>query len=374
MKRVIDHWYIRLPDGRELTAKTTKAVEHHIKNGTIPLDSRVRRSKTQEWTSLEWTQEFSGLVSDREKPQTKRPGSSPEIILPAGLAARLDPMRLRTLGVRGLWEDLIGALDSTFTRMKLGLTMIVSLLAGGVVALVFSLFARVLNGGASQGIWPVAIGAMAVAAIPLLACLSGLLSRIVHVELSYMRPAKWKEVRHGFGFLFLRLAGAYFFVLGGALLLIQGVRWAPGFFADLAEQNAVRPLFVEGIGTLAALVGFVLEILLWFIVGFSWLLAPVIVVEDLGIFQGLRSWVHLLRQHFSRILLGQALALATGVVVTLPFAVPVLLGLTNYPMPANVPSDLLRGLIIGIAVAPLFAFVAVANVFIYLDVKYEGER
>lgn len=379
MKKVLnDVWYIRTPEGRELTAKTTRAVQHHIRNGAISPESRVRRSRNQEWTSLEWTAEFSDLVNGRERTKKetapKRPGSSPEIILPAGLAARLDPMRLRTLGVRGLWEDLIGALDSTFTRKKLGLTLIVSALAGMVVALVFSLFSRVLNGGSGANVWPVAIGVMAVAAVPLFACLNGLLSRMVHVELSYMRPATWKEVWIGFGRSALRLIGAYLFILGGALLLMQGCRWAPGYLAELLQQRTGRPMLAESIGTALSAVGVLAEIALWFVVGLSWLLAPVIVVEDLGIFQGLRSWVVLLRQHLGRILLGQALALATGVVIALPFALPVWLALANYPIPGNVPADSLRGLIIGAAAAPILAFVAVANVFVYLDVKYEGEK
>lgn len=373
MKKMLDLWFIRLPDGREVTARSTRAVEQHVRHGTIPPDSRVRRSRDHEWTTLEWTSEFSNLITGNAT-QPKRQGISPEALLPAGLAARLDPMRLRTLGVRGLWDDLIGALDSTFTRKKLGLTVVVSGITGLVVALVFSVFGRVLNGGAGSGVWSVALGVMAVAAIPLFAFLNGLLARMVHVELSFMRPAKWKEVRHGLGLMGLRLTGAYFFVLGGALLLMQGARLVPAVLAEALVNKTGQPLLAEGVGTACAALGILAEIALWFVAGLTWLLPPVLVVEDLGIFQGLRSWLQLLRQHLSRILLGQALALATGAVITLPFAVPVWLALATYPLPGNVPADAARGLIIGATVAPMLAFVAIANVFIYLDVKYEGEK
>jgi hypothetical protein len=376
MKKIVDIWYVRLPDGREVTARSTRAVEQHIRNGSIPRESRVRRSNDREWSKLERTEEFISVVNDKahapaEEP--KRPGSSPDLVVPAGLAARLDPMRLRTLGVRGLWEDLIGALDSTFTRKKLGLTLLASMMAGLVVALVFSLFTRVLGGGASA-VWSVAVGAMAVAAIPMFAFLNGLLARMVHVELSYMRPSKWREIRQGFGMLGLRLTGAYFFILGGALLLIQAVRWAPGSLAELANQQGASAGWVEVIASACSAIGIVAEVSLWFIAGLSWLLPPVMVVEDLGIFQCLRSWFRLLKQNLSRIILGQALSLATGVVVSLPFAVPVWLTLANHPIPGNVPMDAVRGLVIGATIAPLLAFVAIANVFIYLDVKYESDR
>ena len=43
MSRFRDAWYVRLPGGQEIKAKSTAAVIHHIQNGTIPKSSRARR-------------------------------------------------------------------------------------------------------------------------------------------------------------------------------------------------------------------------------------------------------------------------------------------------------------------------------------------
>src|SRR5260370_28450895 len=96
-----DAWYIRLPNGQELRAKTTKADAHHIETGVIPKNSLVRRSHIDEWTLLEWTSEFAEILADR--PKKEAGGNGRFHALPtSGLASRLDPLRLRTVGIRGL--------------------------------------------------------------------------------------------------------------------------------------------------------------------------------------------------------------------------------------------------------------------------------
>src|SRR5262249_14086652 len=96
-----DVWYVRLPDGQELRAKTTKAVVHHIETGVIPKNSLVRRSHTDEWTVLEWTVEFADILAHRLARETGTNGSSTEKARPpttaTGLASRLDPLRRRTV-------------------------------------------------------------------------------------------------------------------------------------------------------------------------------------------------------------------------------------------------------------------------------------
>src|SRR2546430_1625171 len=100
MKRVRDAWYIRLPSGQELKAKTTKAVLRHVDSGVIPRASLVRRATDQEWKPLDWTLEFAEILKARDAAEStdSRPDASP---LP-GIASRLDPLRLRTVGVRGI--------------------------------------------------------------------------------------------------------------------------------------------------------------------------------------------------------------------------------------------------------------------------------
>src|SRR5262249_36144501 len=126
---------------------STEAVRHHVQAGRIPRNSQVRRAPDEEWTALEWTQEFSAAVAALTPPPEpveeppRRPGSSPDVP-PLGIAARLDPPRLQTVGVRGLGEELLAALDSTLVRGKL----VIGALAG--------LFLALSAGGLSAAVAP----------------------------------------------------------------------------------------------------------------------------------------------------------------------------------------------------------------------------
>src|SRR5262249_19081188 len=122
MVRARDVWFIRLPDGREWKAKSTRAVVYHIENGNIPPSSRVRRHLDEEWMALEWTSEFSPTVTGRPRiseTPLEPPRSRQDVAALAGVAARLDPLRLESVGVRGLWDELIAALDTAFARGKM---------------------------------------------------------------------------------------------------------------------------------------------------------------------------------------------------------------------------------------------------------------
>ena len=68
-----DRWYVRLPDGRVIRAKSTKSLRYHIRSGRIPVHARVRRSPAEEWTALEWVDVHKGDVSNRVAfPQTNK--------------------------------------------------------------------------------------------------------------------------------------------------------------------------------------------------------------------------------------------------------------------------------------------------------------
>jgi hypothetical protein len=374
-----DAWYVRLPDGQELRAKTTKAVVHHIETGVIPKNSLVRRSHTDEWTILEWTSEFAEILAHRPTRETGTNGSSTEKAQPptstTGLASRLDPLRLRTVGVRGLWDDLLAALDSALSGGK----PIVAALAGAAVGLILIVLPWViLNVFLVAGwtdvrgdplVWPARIVTWAAGAIALIvvAWANGLLARMTHAELSELRPVRVREASAGSGRLISRLACAYLLVVGGALLLMHGVRWVPG---ALAARAAFAGLTGDAFDLLLAglsVAGLVVEAALWCSIALVGLFAPILVVEDLSLGRALGAWARLIREHLGRLLLGEALAVGLGSLAALPFALPVWLAADHYPgLPAAA-----QNLAYGIALAPLTAFLAVANVFIYLDVRYE---
>ena len=63
MKEHYDPWFIRLPDGRTIKAKSTASVRHHVEAGHIPLNSMVRRDPDEQWVALVWVAEFADLAS-----------------------------------------------------------------------------------------------------------------------------------------------------------------------------------------------------------------------------------------------------------------------------------------------------------------------
>jgi hypothetical protein len=138
-----------------------------------------------------------------------------------------------------------------------------------------------------------------------------------------------------------------------------------------------------------------LEVALWLLLVFSWLLAPVVVVEECHALSALVHWGRLLHRHLSRALLYEAMVLVPAVVtiaaLLLPFEVAAagqMAGLQAFAPeqghviriePATVEEfrvnwilPLLR-IVQGQIVAPALAFLAVANVFIYLNLRYEHE-
>jgi hypothetical protein len=393
MKERSDSWYVRLPDGRVLRADSTSAVRHHVGAGRIPLESRVRRTADEEWAGLEWTQEFADLVRERAAATTPTEPSS--LDLPAALAARsdassiaarLDPMRLQTVGVRGYVEELVGALDSTLVRNKLKVAAVGGLLAALLVVLLEIVWGLVPD----RYLW--AGGGLALLLIAVVC--SCLLTQMCYVELCKLRPARWAEARVRLGWNVLNLLLAWLPVVGGALLGIYGLRRLPAWLLVDSPWPA-QPGLREALTDVAAGAGVILEVALCFVLVFSLLLPPVVVVEECSFVRALGQWLGLLRHHVSRTFLYEALAVVPALVVTTGLLLPVQWATraqtaeliaagargeaepgTQVIMPHRIVTNWVEPvhrLLQGVAVAPMTAFLAVANVFIYLNLRYEHE-
>jgi hypothetical protein len=369
MKSVRERWFVRLPDGQVLKAPSTAAVIHHIKSGKIPRDSKVRRSNADEWSLLEWTSEFTEAIIGRS-PHAN--GSRSTAL--TGIAARLDPLRLKTVGVRGLGEDLIAALDSTFVRSKLWVAAIASLIVGLTIAGIPFVLGTVvpatwfndLLGTSAEWAGRILTGSIV---LILLAAANCLMARLTHVELTQMRPARWREAFRGYLPSMLRLVVVYQFLAGGSLLLMDISRILPWIVLQNSVGGSAQT--AEGLATAAAISGIVLEIALWAVIGLAGLVVPVLVVEDCSIITALGDWLRLIRRHTGRVLIYEGLAIAFGILISLPFAVPVALAIGNYPLPDNPAMAMARHGIYGLTLAPALAFLSVANMFIYLNVRYE---
>jgi hypothetical protein len=368
--RPADVWFIRFPDGRVLRAASTSVVREQLGSGRIPPGSRVRRSPDEEWVALEWTQEFADLV---ERHVDKVPsGSSPTrprvSSSPSGehstIAARLDPTQLHTVGVRGMIEELLAALDGTLVRKKLLVAVVLGLFLSAVVAL-----SPVLENVLPD--WRARWAVIGLAGLVASAMGTALLSNMTYVELSRLRPARWSDATSGFLALTFRVALSQLLTAGGILLLIGLSYWLPQWL--LTADDFANPVVRDVLASVAVSGGLVLVVLLWPLFGFTLLLGPILVVEGCSVWKGLREWLRLLREDLGRVFLYEALAAALGFVSTLPLIVPLLatLGLPVEERFAPVAWHT-RTVLAGLALAPFWAYLVVANVFIYLNLRYEN--
>jgi hypothetical protein len=376
MSEASDPWFVRFPDGRVVRAASASVVRQQLTSGRIPLASSVRRSPGDEWTALQWTREFADILGRLSHAnETKKDGASkggdsgpggrtaPDHSGEGGLSARLDRTRLPTIGVRGMMHELLAALDSTLVRKKLAAAALAGLAAGLVTACV-QLPVLAVESAAAWVRWVVA----ALLLLLIFTAAAGMLTRMTFMELSRMRPARFREGARRLAGTMFRIAMAQLLTAGFAGGLIALLRWIPDFLLDPRFGGVSEELSAG-----ASAVDMILEIALWPIIGFALLLPPIIVVEHCGVSQALGHWVNLLRADLGRVFLYEALALGLGLAATLLLALP-WLALFTFQPDARTASAVAftRTALAGLAAAPLLAYLMVANVFIYINLRYES--
>lgn len=366
MNEPTDVWYVRLPDGKVLRAGSTNAVRHHLETGRIPLDSRVRRRPHDDWMALHRAEAFADLV----KPRFNRTGNSisagqresyPFLDLTAKEGApsqRRDVLRLQTVGVRGLVEELLTALDSALGRGKLLIAALVGLTGG----LVF-LLQRVIPMAADFALLSWLAGGLAVLIVAGLAAAA--LAQMTFVELTRLRSAFRGEVKNGLGRNALRIIIAQLLLVGGALAAVLGLR-------ELAIW-LVGEVTNDILAAVAIVIRLGLEVLLWPVLPLALLVAPIVVIEECSFAQALRDWLRLLRQHHARVFVYEALAVALGSIATLPLLAPVAVAAWTSPaeLTEGIVAHAALDVLLGAAAAPLISYLFVANMFIYLNLRYE---
>lgn len=379
MKDQYETWYVRLPDGRIVTAKSTQSVRHHVEAGNIPLNSTARRDPMDEWISLAWIADFSdlgangirSLTSMKDGSQSQGPssnGSSPDISLKSGVSSRLDPMRLQTVGVRGLVDELIAAFDSTVGSRKL----VAACAAGTIGSLAVFLLMRAMFLVYPEGGWLAQLlGGITGAGV--LAFIVALLTRQTHMELTKMQPVFASEAAKGISSFAFRVFLGYVATIGvciGLLILLQHV---PEWLGK--ATHSLSATIADILQTAAWAVGLVLAISLFATMLLSLLLPPILVVEECSVGDAIREWRSLLHGHRMRVMVYEGMALALAFVAALPLALPVWLGWQYGPAlgahSLNWFSAAIPKMLVAFAAGPALAFMAVANLFIYLNLRYE---
>jgi hypothetical protein len=372
-----DFWYIRFPDGRILRASSTTILRQELNAGHIPLSSTVRRAPSDEWVSLGWTQEFADLVERlasaprpqpseaRRRTAERRETANAAPVDAATVGSRLNASQLHLIGVRGYVEELLAALDSTLVAKKLLLGVIAGLFLGGLFA------AERAAWFAGDDRWRTPAWFLAVVAILVLDFLTGLLSRLTYIELARLRPARWREGLAGLVPLTFRVVLTQVLILGAAWGLIVLLRWLPHWLGPGGDESWTTGRQIAA-GTALAL-SMILEAVLWTVFFLWWLVPPVLVVEECSIAKGLRQWYALLRRHLGRVFLYQTMAVGLGVLVTAPFLVliaPLFLPTFYPPEELREVAGAMRFFLLGLACAPMLTYWIVANVFIYLNLRY----
>jgi hypothetical protein len=379
MSVVPDNWYVRFPDGRIVRADSTSAVRRHIGSGRIPRGSSVRRSGDEEWVSLEWAKEFADLLKSSSSPQFtlkrpaaqgKRDGRRSDRPASGSISSRLDPVRLRTLGMRGVLQELLAALDSTLVHKKLLIGLFAGVVFGVLLALA-PVVERLLSHLPSAWLLVWSVTAVILLLVGTVAAV--LISQLTYVELCRLRAAKWREGTAGLGRTAARVMVALLSVVGGAIGLLWVLQAFPGWVVgnDTAPSGVWREVTAAAVSVLAQF--FAVLIVPWTV--FALLLTPILLVEECSILSCWSQWRQLLRKHRGQALCWEALAVSIGVVASLPLLLPWLVMLTLNPAPtdsARIAVAFTRQILAALAVTPLAVYLIVANVFIYLNLRYEA--
>jgi hypothetical protein len=348
-----DLWYVWFPDGRVLRAAGAAVVRQQLEAGRLPPGTRARRSGEEQWRPIEAYQEFADLAINGDGASHPAPAAT--------IASRVDPTQLRLLGVRAYLDELFAALDSTLVRAKLGAAALAGVALGALAGVATFLPAPFTLRPTGWG-WLLAAGAVLV-----LAGLSAVLTKLTYVELSRLRPARWREGLRGAAGVTLRLALAWLVI--GALIggLIAGARWLPGRLLEIAAEGD-DSWRVPAHAAVAA--GAALELVLWPLLVLLLALGPVLVVEHCSLGAGVARWARLLRAKGTRLLFAEGLALAVGLVLVAPILLLVWLAVpANPPEELALTADLTKAVLFGLGGAALLAYLLVANVFLYLHLR-----
>ena len=148
-------------------------------------------------------------------------------------------------------------------------------------------------------------------------------------------------------------------------------------------EAGLSPTLVEILFALVLAVVLALGVVLWLLIGFAWLVGPVAAVEEVGWLGAIREWSRLLREQFGRIVISEGLVVFLGLAAALPLTLAAGMATGGGPqlLPAvpwgygvegtNWVQGGVRAAVLGLAAGPLVTLLAVANVSIYLNLRYD---
>ena len=371
-----DSWYVRFPDGRVIRAANTTVVRQNIQQRNIPFGCMVRRAGDDPWRALERTREFADLIEavNQNQEDAAHPDDPPrhkerqEPVAPfTSLASRLDPQRLRTADVRPVLQDVLAALDTALTRRKLIAAAVVTGLCGAILATA-QLVAALVSGSAEY-VWPIT----GLLVVLITSAGLGLLAKLTYIELQRMRPALWREGLTGLGALTVRLALAWAVVGVVVIGVPASFLWLSRWLSTLTASpwDVLGP----GLAHVAAVVTVLSVTCLLPLAIAAFLFAPILVFDECPALSALRMWLGLLRQHRSRIILNEAAAVSVAMLLSLPFCLLVVAAdLFRLEERLLLAGSCTRTVLLCLAMTLPVAFLAVANVFLFVNLRYDAPK
>jgi hypothetical protein len=168
-----------------------------------------------------------------------------------------------------------------------------------------------------------------------------------------------------------RIGVAWLLAGGTGLVAILGLRWLTVWMTGISDFGWPTGL-QAGLTAVTGLLAILTEVALWGLLLLTLLLPAVLVAEESGVIRGLGHWLRLLRAHGLRVWLYEALAVGLGVLVAGALLVPVVLAVSSGMGGDRLAGELAFALrvLAGAAVGGLFAYLMVANLFIYLNLRY----
>jgi hypothetical protein len=350
MATASEYWYVRLPDGRTLRARNGDVLRGYVRAGRIPWKSRVRRTGAREWVPLERVAEFAAIIGSESPPAGIPPVAESE---------------MEVVGFRNLVQELFNAFDSSLDRTKLLIAAMVGLaLALGVIGF------EVIAAQPPASWVPFGFAGVALFVLAAVSLATVVLTRMTVIELDRHRSAHGAEVRAGLGRQWLRVAFAQGLIGGLLVGLVLLARAAAPWLAvhDLGDLNSLRDV----LASLLAVLRLLLEVLCWPALAVAvLLLGPLLVIEEYPILQSLRELLGMMRRHLGRIYLCEAISFVLAAAIALPMLLLVVLAASSVADSQSVVERFTLVVLAGLALTPVIAYLIVANVFIYLNLRYE---
>lgn len=380
MSEFRDPWFVRLPDGRVIKAKSTASLRHHLESGNVPKNARVRREKTEEWQELMWVREFADLFGGISKPSEDASEQLPPQLDPT-FQNKLETHRLQSVGIRGMIDEILTSLESAWSKPKIIIATIGAIfLFIGHFLIEWIGFSILKELEWDRLTWTIPLLTVAWMVL-VVSMVFAFLAKLTFHELSTLKHASLSDAFRGGLYLKIQVLLASLIGVGIPLVLIVLLGKVPNWVAQLLTDMGASPKNASYIVTPAVVLAKLIMIPMWLLVGMAWILPAAVVVEEGAFAPGLSEWRKVVFHQLDVLLASTGFAILLALAVSIPTSIIVGLtaegGISLWPQLPTIPSAenlVMRftdTLIHSLAVIPFFCALGTSATHVYLNLRYE---